>query len=174
VSDAEPTLDHVRLDASPPRPPEYLLGTTGPRGVELAADLGFGLLMPEGTGPAAVRWARRTLPDESSLTIYAWLSIADDDVAGQDALLPVVQTWRDHDWYPHLYELGELPAASEISSGMLSAVGVVGSPESCARQISALHQAGADAIVFLPVAEDFLAALARIPSDVMPLLGPEL
>jgi 5,10-methylenetetrahydromethanopterin reductase len=171
VSDAEPVLDHVRLDRPPEQPPEYLVGTTGPRGLELAANLGFGLLMPEGTGPAAVSWARRTLPDHRSLTIYVWLSIADDDHSAERALLPVAQAWGDRGLYPHLDAMAGLPGTGKITTKMLSAVAVVGSPQTCAQQIVELGEAGADTIVFMPVADDRLGSLARIRSDVMPLLA---
>ena len=48
-------LEAVQLDFPPPTVPPVLVGSTGPRGLAVASD---GILLPEGAGPAAVRWAR--------------------------------------------------------------------------------------------------------------------
>jgi hypothetical protein len=67
-------LDRVRLDQPPSIAPDFLVGTTGPRGLAVAHALGFGLL-PEGAGPAAIREAREFLSGESQITVYSWLLI---------------------------------------------------------------------------------------------------
>jgi 5,10-methylenetetrahydromethanopterin reductase len=163
-------LDHVGLDQPPSQAPDFLLGTTGALGVEVAAELRFGLLMPEGAGVDALRWARRRLPAPSGLTIYSWLSIADDEHTALEALVPVVRAWRARDLYPRLYEFAGLPVANEITREMLSKVAVVGDAETCAQRIEALRAAGADTVVFLPVGGDSLSILARVRDDVVPLL----
>lgn len=163
-------LDEVRLDQAPAQPPEFLVGTTGPLGLRVATDLGLGLLMPEGSGTEAVRWARQTLPPISSLTVYAWLSVEDDQDAAEAAMLPVVREWRDRDLYPRLYRLAGVRGAAEIGPEMLGDLAVVGSAERCAAQIEALRQAGADSVVFLPVTDEPLEALTRVIHDVVPLL----
>jgi 5,10-methylenetetrahydromethanopterin reductase len=169
-SDSQIFLDRVRLDQVPESEPGLLIGTTGEMGLRVAVDLGFGLLMPEGTGVEAVRWARRSLAPESPLIIYSWLSIADSDRAAEEALLGEVRDWRGRELYPRLYELGGLPDSSAITAGMLSTVAVVGTASVCAQSLDELHRAGADAVVFIPIGADPLEALARVQGDVVPLL----
>ncbi len=54
-------LDDVVLDQPPAVAPPLVVGTTGERGIAIAAEHGDGLLLPEGSGVAAVRWARELL-----------------------------------------------------------------------------------------------------------------
>jgi 5,10-methylenetetrahydromethanopterin reductase len=169
--DAGIALHRVRLDQAPEQTPQFMIGTTGSRGVEVAAELGLGLLMPEGTGVDAVRWARARLPARSPVTIYSWLSIADEQDEAEKALLAVVREWRARELYPRLYAFAGLPPAAEVNPEMLESVAVVGDAERCARRIEALHHAGADAVVFLPVGGDPLSSLARVRHEVVPLLA---
>ena len=77
-------LEAVRLDFPPPTVPPVLVGSTGPRGLAVASD---GILLPEGAGPAAVRWARAQA-DPGQTVVYAWLSIAGDEATALAALRP--------------------------------------------------------------------------------------
>jgi 5,10-methylenetetrahydromethanopterin reductase len=164
--DGDVHLEGVRLDQPPAHPPEFLIGSTGPQALRVAAELGMGYLMPEGTGPAAVRWARQALGHHGSVTIYSWLSIADDDEAAQDALLPRVREWRAAELYPRLYELAELPQADQLTRDHLARVAVVGSPERCAQQLAELRDAGADTVVLQPLGDDPLMSLDRIRKEI--------
>jgi 5,10-methylenetetrahydromethanopterin reductase len=169
-SESQVVLDHVQLSQVPRSEPSFLIGTTGQQGLNVAVDLGFGLLMPEGSGVEAVRWARRALPPQSRVTMYSWLSVADDSREAEDALLGEVRDWRARELYPSLYDLGGLPEAGAITPQMLSGVAVVGSPLECARGLERLYDAGADAVVFLPIGADQFDSLARLQRDVVPLL----
>ena len=169
-SDSQVVLDRVQLSQVPQSEPSFLIGTTGRQGLQVAVDLGFGLLLPEGAGVEAVRWARRALAAESQVTIYAWLSVADDRRAAEEALLSEVRAWRARDLYPALHDLGDLPEAEAITAPMLSAVAVVGTPFDCAGRLEQLYEAGADAVVFIPIGPDPLASLARVQRDVVPVL----
>ena len=51
-------LDAVALAHVPDPPPPVLVGTTGPAGLAIAGRAADGVLLPEGSGPAAVRAAR--------------------------------------------------------------------------------------------------------------------
>ena len=136
--------------------------STGPRALRVAAELGMGFLMPEGTGAEGVRWAREALGDELSVTIYCWLSIAEDEQRAREALLPSVRRWREWNLSPRLYELAGLPAAAELTGEHLFRVAVVGTPEQCAARLRSLHDAGADTVVLQAVGEDPLGSLARM------------
>jgi alkanesulfonate monooxygenase SsuD/methylene tetrahydromethanopterin reductase-like flavin-dependent oxidoreductase (luciferase family) len=172
--DGDVHLDGVRLDQPPAHPPEFLIGSTGRQALKIASELRMGYLMPEGTGAEAIRWARAGLGEPGSMTIYCWCSVADDDAAAQDALLPAVRAWRAFGLYPRLYELGGIPAADQITRDQLARVAVVGTPERCARQLEALHGAGADTVVLQPTGKDPLTSLERVQREVVPLLSPAM
>lgn len=163
-------LDGVHLDQPPEHPPEFLIGSTGPRALQVASELQMGFLMPEGTGVEALRWGRRGLGPHGSLTVYCWLSLADDDASAEETLLPIVRKWRAWNLYPRLYELARIPSAEEITGEHLSQVAVVGTPKRCTRQLTALRDAGADTVVLQAVGGDPLASLERAQRDVVPLL----
>jgi 5,10-methylenetetrahydromethanopterin reductase len=164
--DGEVHLDGVRLDQPPTTPPEFLIGSTGPQALRVAAELGMGFLMPEGTGAEGIRWARAALGTDASVTIYCWLSIAEDEASAREALLPSVHRWREWNLYPRLYELAELPAADEVTGEHLSRVAVVGTPQQCAGQLRSLHDAGADTVVLQPIGEDPLGSLERVRREI--------
>jgi 5,10-methylenetetrahydromethanopterin reductase len=173
-NDGEVHLDGVRLDRPPAHPPEFLIGSTGPQALKIAADLQLGFLLPEGTGAEAVRWARDGLGTHGSVTVYCWLSIAEDASRAEDALLPVAQRWRAWNLYPRLYELAGLPPADQLTGEHLSRVGVVGPPERCARQLERLAEAGADTVVLQAIDQDHLKSLERFRRDVVPLLTTDV
>src|SRR4051812_28801497 len=56
-------LDDVRLAHVPAEPPPILIGTTGPKALAAAGRSADGILLPEGSVPAAVRWAREEADD---------------------------------------------------------------------------------------------------------------
>src|SRR5687768_5800277 len=85
-------LDHVRLGHPPDPAPGILVGTTGPKGMAVARRAADGVLLPEGSGPAAVRWATEAAAP-ARLVTYAWLSLDDDPVAALGAVRPQLETW---------------------------------------------------------------------------------
>src|SRR5262249_52366347 len=68
-------LDGVRLTHVPPKPPPILIGTTGPRALQIAGHVADGILLPEGSVPEAVRWAREQAGSPKRTVVYAWLSL---------------------------------------------------------------------------------------------------
>lgn len=50
-------LRDVELELPPAERPELLIGSTGPRGLELAGKVADGMLLPEGCGADFIRWA---------------------------------------------------------------------------------------------------------------------
>ncbi len=54
-------LQGVQLGFPPPVVPRVLLGTTGPRGLQVAGQHADGVLLPEIASPAAVRWAHERM-----------------------------------------------------------------------------------------------------------------
>jgi alkanesulfonate monooxygenase SsuD/methylene tetrahydromethanopterin reductase-like flavin-dependent oxidoreductase (luciferase family) len=153
-------IDDVRLGHAPAEPPRILVGTTGERGLRVAGRVADGVLLPEGSTPEAVRWARATA-GRGETVVYAWLSLDDDRTAAEQALRPDLDRWREMGLYPNLYE---------HAGGGGEPIAVAGDPADCARAIGALWDAGADGVVVVPRHADHDAQVARFAADVQPLL----
>src|SRR5687768_2462015 len=163
-------LDDVRLAHVPGEAPPVLIGTTGPRALEIAGRVADGFLLPEGSGPAAVRWAREVCGGGKA-AVYAWLSVDDDRDAAAEALRPGLESWRRMGLYPRLFELaGVGEDATSLSLDAVRTMAVCGDPADCARAVRALCEAGADSVAVVPRHEDRAAQVGRFVSDVMPLL----
>jgi 5,10-methylenetetrahydromethanopterin reductase len=164
------SLESVRLAHQPVTPPPVLIGTTGPRGLALAGRSADGILLPEGSVPEAVRWARGEAGGGTTV-VYAWLSLDDDRSAAAAALRPAVQAWLQLGVYRELSERAGLvdgPAPPE--DDRLRAVAVAGDARDCARAIAELWAAGADTVVLIPRREDRDEQLSRFDDEVRPLL----
>jgi alkanesulfonate monooxygenase SsuD/methylene tetrahydromethanopterin reductase-like flavin-dependent oxidoreductase (luciferase family) len=165
------TLDDVELEQPPQSPPPLLIGTTGPRAIALAGRIADGLLLPEGAGDAAVRWATADLPRASHTTVYAWLRIDEDADAARRTLLPTIKGWRDQGMYPNLISRSGLTPDGDLESADADRVAVAGTPADCAQAVSRLHRAGASSIVLVPVGAEPAAQLEWFAADVLPLIG---
>jgi len=152
-------LDGVRLEHVPDPPPPVLIGTTGPRALQIAGRVADGVLLPEGSAPDAVRWAREQAGGPPRTTVYAWLSLDEDRAAANEALRPVLDRWLEHGLYPHLRQ--------HAGAGTLA---VAGDADDCARAIADLWAAGADSVVLVARHEDRADQLERLAADVRPLL----
>jgi len=119
-----------------------------------------GVVLPEGSTPAAVRWAREQAGGET--TAYAWFS---DSAA---ALRPQVEQWVARGNYPVLYELAGLDG--DVTDDDVRALTVSGDPAACADAIAARHAAGAASVVLLPYTGDPDAQVALIGAEVLPRL----
>ena len=150
-------LRDVRLEPPPDTPPRVLVGTTGERGIAIAARTADGLVVPEGSSEEALGWAKDLL-GEGTLVAYTWLRIGDD---AHDALSPVVEKWRGGGLYPAL----------TARAGELEELAVGGTPEECAAAVERRARAGAAAIVLMPVGPDPLGQVSRFGAEALPLLG---
>jgi alkanesulfonate monooxygenase SsuD/methylene tetrahydromethanopterin reductase-like flavin-dependent oxidoreductase (luciferase family) len=168
VSGAHVTLADVALDHPPASPTPVLIGTTGPRGLGVAGRVADGVVLPEGSGAAAIRWARG-LAGGGRTVVYAWLSVDADPRAACERLRPDVESWARSRVYPHLTELAGLgrDGAGAIDDERIHAVSVCGEPARCASALRELWEAGADSVVLL--ADD--AQLDRFAAEVRPLLA---
>jgi 5,10-methylenetetrahydromethanopterin reductase len=169
VSGRHVRLDGVALDQPLPSPPPVLIGTTGPRGLAVAARVADGIVLPEGSGAAAVRWASEQAG--GTTTVYAWLRVADDAETALSALRPRVAAWAASGNYPRLTELAGLGDGGEVDDAFVRSVAVAGDPPQCARAVEALWEAGADSVVLVPPLDDGVGQLARFAADVRPLLA---
>ena len=162
-------LDDVQLRHVPDPPPAILIGTTGPRALAAAGRSADGILLAEGAGPEAVRWARGEAGGVGETVVYAWLSLDDDRDAAAEALRPGVESWRRMDLYPRLFELAGVDEGP-LDADRLRALAVAGDADDCVRAVSALWDAGADSVVVVPRHEDRGSQMARFVADVLPRL----
>ncbi len=163
-------LDRVRLAHRPSPAPPLLIGTAGPRGLEIAGRCADGILLPEGAVPEAVRWARG-LAGAGTTVVYAWLSIDDDRSAAAEALRPSVEAWLQLGLYRELRRrAGLADDAARPEDDRLRALAVAGDGRDCARAIAELWAAGADTIVLIPRREARDEQLSRFGAEVRPLL----
>jgi 5,10-methylenetetrahydromethanopterin reductase len=171
VAGRQVQLRAVRLEQPPPEPPPVLIGSTGPRGLAVAGRAADGVLLPEGAGPGAVRWAREVSGTEQ-LALYAWLSVGDDGAAAREALRPQAERWAGSGGYPRLTAHAGLGAdgSGPLDDRALREIAVAGDAEDCARAVAALGHAGATTIVLDPLPPDYAGQLARFAADVRPRL----
>jgi 5,10-methylenetetrahydromethanopterin reductase len=160
-------LHGVALDQPPAESPSILVGTTGPKGIGIAAEAADGLLLPEGAGPAAVA-AAAALLGPKPLVVYVWLRIDEDGERARAALRPIVQKWVDWGMYAVQMEHAGLAKGQEVSGEDVARVAVAGDAEECAAAVSALAAAGASTVVLMPTERDSREQLERFAAAVLP------
>jgi 5,10-methylenetetrahydromethanopterin reductase len=155
-------LQEVALETPPATAPPILVGSTGPKGVRLAARSADGLLLPEGCGPAFVEWAAAELSDERPQArpcrvVYAWLRIDDDPGAAEAALRPALAGWLASGIYPEPLRRAGVPLPPRSARdfrALTRELAVAGDAAACAAAIARLAAAGADSVVLAPVGPD--------------------
>lgn len=114
-SGREVTLDHVQLVHPPSPVPPVVAGVRGPRSMAVAGRSADGVVLAEGSGPAAVRAAREQAGDPADWRISTFTSmcIMDDRQEAYSILAPVVADWLASasnpgvDAHPHGAEIRE-------------------------------------------------------------------
>lgn len=136
------------------------------------------MLIPEGCGPAFI--AETVVPAAAAAgrpfttTVYAWLSIDDDDERARAALGPVVEQWLGLGLYPGpMAAAGVDPGrrAGEQPSALAGEVALVGDGAACAAGVDRWAQAGAGTVILFPVGTDAEQQYARFDGEGLPLLG---
>lgn len=160
-------LDGVALEMPPERPPDLLVGTIGERGIEIARRLADGLLLPEGSGEAALRVLA---PAGTNTTVYSWLRLSSDGDEARRDLLPTIDEWRSRGYFPRLAALGGVPEAGPLEAHLTDELAIAGTPPDCARAVERLAAAGARAIALVPVGEAEMKQVREFAGEVLPLL----
>lgn len=171
VTGGHVVLHDVILEQPPGVAPPVLVGTTGPRGIAVAAGSADGLLLPEGAGEAAISAARAVLPAGADLVVYAWLRIDEDEAAARACLLPAVDAWRRRDMYRHLIQQSLVSSAGPVDAGMIDDVAIAGGRQRCAAAVTRMQRAGASAVVLIGAGDDGLGQLETFAGEVLPLLA---
>lgn len=146
--------DHVHLDAvslthPPVAVPPMSLGVRGPKGIELTRDLGFGVILAEGSPPDYVAEVRHILGPAAHITVFVWSNLDPDDAqAGSEALAPVVDQALEKRYLAA--QLGDLYGSSE-GPDAIRRLTVSGDAQTCLAAINRYTASGADSIVLQPI-----------------------
>ena len=138
-------LDRVALDWPPASAPAVLAGAVGPRSLRLCGELADGTILTAGTTPDGVRQARRLVDDGRA----ARGGPADGGPAGPPHLMTVYLLAATG---PGAAE--RLDAEVRGSGGDPAEVGVAGNAHAVADAVVRYADAGADAVVLQPTADD--------------------
>lgn len=165
----------VELEMKPSVVPDVLVGSTGPRGIQIACEAADGLLIPEGCGPAFVNWAGAVHPDPPKRVTYAWLAIAEDRADALAHVAPALRSWAESEHYPWPRELAGLGReAVELSDAQIPSLAgetcVAGTAADCAISLQRLFDAGSDRVILVPRGPDPLQELATVGTAVAPRL----
>jgi 5,10-methylenetetrahydromethanopterin reductase len=163
-------MREVELEMPPPVVPDVLIGSTGPRGIEIAREIADGLLLPEGCGPDFVRWAGGAGADSPKRVTYAWLSVDDDRSEALARVAPSLKRWGTSEHYPWPREIagiGQAPAQLSDSEIELLAprVSVVGTADDCTQSLQRLLDAGSERVILVPQGPDPLRELGQVASE---------
>ena len=163
-------LDGVKLVFPPAEPPPISTGVRGAKSLRLSGQVADGTILAECASPAYVRWARDLIDagradagrtgDPHRLTVYGWLdydsdrsdarraiagrfvggpplSPADDELAEEITALVAA--------HPEIDDL-----ARALPEGYVDRFAIAGTRDQCTASVTALAEAGADSIVFIP------------------------
>lgn len=172
VSGRHVTLDDVQLVFPPGRRPPIVVGVTGPKGIDLAARVADGLLLPEGSSAPYVQAAVSRLGRPASCVVYVLFAIDDDREVARAAVSSSVDEFapgvRDE-------RLAKLGIDQQVAAGeRIDRYAVAGTPDDCARAIDGLVAAGATSVVVVPRVDDPAAQdaqIRRFVCEVVPLVG---
>jgi 5,10-methylenetetrahydromethanopterin reductase len=138
------SLTHPPVDAVP-----ISLGVRGPKGIELAKQLGTGVILAEGSTPEYVAAVRRTLGPDAPITVFTWAHLdADDAAAGFEALRPTIEEALHK--RSLTAQLGDLYGAT-CQPEVIRRLSVSGDVQTCLDAVALLVEGGADNVVLQPI-----------------------
>jgi 5,10-methylenetetrahydromethanopterin reductase len=165
----EITVDRASLLHPPNAPVPLTLGVRGPRGIELARELGAGVILAEGSTPEYVAQVRRTLGADLPITVFVWAALdpADADAA-RAAVRPTIEAALQK---PYLSaQLGDLHG-SGYQPAVAQRISVAGDAQDCLDAIGRLADSGADHVVFQPVHGQEERQIALFGEHVVPAVA---
>jgi 5,10-methylenetetrahydromethanopterin reductase len=169
-------LSDVMLGFPPWDVPPVLVGTTGPAGLRLAGRSSDGVVLPEISSPAAVRWAREQMEvagSSGSTVVFAMVSVDNDRERALDQTRTRIQRLIDFKIFPRLTEIAGLGAdgSGKMTDAILQSLAATGTPNDCAKAVENWEAAGADCLVLVAGADDPRNSYGRFAAEVLPLLS---
>jgi 5,10-methylenetetrahydromethanopterin reductase len=170
-------LADVQLGTVPSVPPPILVGTTGPKGFALACKCADGVLLPELSCPASVRWTREVMAASGSpgqLVAFAYMNLNDERAQAVAAVEPLIIELARSGAFPHLLRLAEVDPFSDqpLDPETVQSMSVSGTKDDCLRALQRWKECGVDTLVLLPPTEDGPAQVKRFAAEVLPALQP--
>ncbi|SHN42772.1 LLM class flavin-dependent oxidoreductase [Cryptosporangium aurantiacum] len=152
------TLDKVKLDWPPAQPPQILVGAVGPKTLRLAGEAADGTILDGQNSPERVRWAVGEIEAgraAAGRTDPHRVVVFTSATTGPDA---AERLRREHQAWGH-----------DVTSDL----GVAGDAEAFAKGTARYVDAGADALVFTPTADeaDLEGYVRFVAQEVKPLVG---
>jgi alkanesulfonate monooxygenase SsuD/methylene tetrahydromethanopterin reductase-like flavin-dependent oxidoreductase (luciferase family) len=169
-------LDQVALEFPPTAPLPISTGVRAEKSLRLSGRVADGTILAEGASPGYVRWARERIDegrreagrtDEHRLTVYMHLDFDTNRRSARREIAARLADGRplpppDGDLADEIAELLDRTSGPDDLAGALperyvDRFAAAGDAQQCERAVSALRDAGADAIVFVPPRDPQLA-----------------
>ncbi len=187
VSGRHVQLDAVRLDHPPAVVPPVSVGVRSEKSLRLSGRVADGTILSELASPAYLKWARQQIDagraeaartDPHRLTVYTFFAHDRDRDEARAAVRPeLARALRSREAVTLLTpagiadEIAALSAATpddaefakQLTDEWIDQLAVAGDTSDCVRALTGLRDAGADAVVLMPVgrALDQLASASR-------------
>lgn len=190
------TLTHV-----PESVPPIYTGVLGPKMLRLSGEIADGTVVSAMSSPAYLRWLKACVTEgverraeqpaaAHRLPTFAMYCVDADSAAARASVRPLVALYLSHlvtsplvtsnDFGPEVADMcarggadaGEL-IGRELPDEWLDQLTIAGDPQTCARGIERLLDAGADSVILMPVRSDDVEATLRLTAaEVLPLVRP--
>jgi 5,10-methylenetetrahydromethanopterin reductase len=166
-------LVDVQLGNPPCTPPPVLIGTTGPKGLALAGRVADGVLLPELSCQASVRWAAgemRKAGSSGRVVVFAHLNLDSVAPAAVAAVEPLILRLVRTGAFPYLVEHAGIDATGvrRLDADTVRMMSVAGNPDDCVRALRRWDQAGVDSLVLIPPSRCGREQVARFATEVLP------
>ncbi|MBP2184949.1 LLM class flavin-dependent oxidoreductase [Amycolatopsis magusensis] len=173
-------LDDVQLEFPPEVVPRVLSGVRGPRSLAVSGAAADGTILAEPSSPEYVRAALASIaegagepgaPEHHSIVAYNWFALDEDPAQARARVRPWVVGCLRESTAPHIRPLpfaGDLLSlieqkadlAAELPPEWVDRLSISGNLERCVEQVRALHGAGAESVVLIPVGDEEQAVAA--------------
>jgi alkanesulfonate monooxygenase SsuD/methylene tetrahydromethanopterin reductase-like flavin-dependent oxidoreductase (luciferase family) len=188
MNEAYVQLDGVELVHKPRPAPPLSLGVRGPKSLRLSGRCADGTILCELSSPAYVRWAKAQIAagmaeaerhDAHRVTVYAFCSPDADRAAALRRMRPQLAAFLNPP--DSVVQVSHLPFAADVRAlaerggeaglaahmpdAWITALTASGTPAECRAFVNALIDAGADAVVLVPLVDqpgDPVMALASV------------
>jgi alkanesulfonate monooxygenase SsuD/methylene tetrahydromethanopterin reductase-like flavin-dependent oxidoreductase (luciferase family) len=190
----------VELTHPPNAVPPIYTGVLGPKMLRLSGEVADGTVVSAMASPAYVRWVKERVSEgvrnradgdavSHRLPTFAMYCLDADEQAARAAVRPLVALYLSYLARSPLVTVNDFGAevadmcarggadaaaliAREMPDAWLDELTVAGDPETCARRIDRLLEAGADSIVLMPVRSgDVESTLRLTAAEVVPRVG---
>ncbi|WP_431879499.1 LLM class flavin-dependent oxidoreductase [Amycolatopsis sacchari] len=156
-------LDDVRLEFPPAVAPPLLVGVRGPKSLAVGGKRADGTILAEPATPEYVRATREIVGEEHTIVTYNWFALDEDADRARARVRKDLVAALTPSTEPHLRPLpfgGELldlmraGRTDELRDEWIDRLTISGPLERCAAAVDALHEAGSESVVLLPVLDE--------------------